>query len=47
MTAFAGALEENRATMAELDVPRVLTKPFTAEQLVTAIAQTLTPGASQ
>jgi DNA-binding response OmpR family regulator len=44
MTAFAGALEENRAAMAELDAPLGLTKPFTAEQLAAAIAHTLTPG---
>ena len=44
MTAYAGALEENRATMTALDAPITLTKPFTAEQLVTAIAQTLAAG---
>ncbi|MCI0475235.1 MAG: response regulator, partial [Anaerolineales bacterium] len=45
MTGFANALEENRATMTELNAPIVLTKPFTAEQLVTAIAQVFSPGA--
>jgi len=44
MTAFSNALEEHRATMAELNAPLVLTKPFTAEQLVAAITQTLPPG---
>ena len=41
MTGYAGTLEENRSTTAELDAPLILTKPFAAEQLVTAIAQTL------
>ena len=44
MTGYAGALEENRATIAELNAPIILTKPFTAEQLVTAITQTLAAG---
>ena len=44
MTGFAGTLEENRATITELNAPVVLTKPFTAEQLVAAITQTLALG---
>ena len=44
MTGFAGALEKNRSMIAELNAPVVLTKPFTAEQLVAAITQTLAQG---
>jgi CheY-like chemotaxis protein len=41
MTGYVGTLEANRSTTAELDAPLILTKPFAAERLVTALAQTL------
>lgn len=47
MTGFANVLAEHRATMHALDAPIVLTKPFTAEQLADAIAQTWARGGSR
>ncbi|MEW5720204.1 MAG: response regulator, partial [Chloroflexota bacterium] len=41
MTDYALAFEENRPTMATLDAPIVLSKPFTTEQLAAAITRTL------